>query len=312
MFTFLRKILDRKHFCLPTEDAQNSVDHVHNQSPPIIQMTTDESELDSYESSEIEYDEIIYNPLGKLDDHLDNPHRKYDPIINKINLVSELKKHLLAFRDENLEKKWFLYYALITIEEIGFYPSGMPFSKQEILKFISNYATSLEKEGYPITHYYKLLSGEYSVSSTRFELIARTRVFDDDTFSQEQDENGETLLHHAVRWSNFDLVDLLIPTFNNRSHSEQPVDSIRNLKVSNTCLFNVNEQDFNGQTPIFATTCHKNLEMFKKLVSHGAEINQQLLDKAVNKGNLKMVKWLTSKGGLSLGNRNVLKKLLKN
>lgn len=304
MLSFLRRIINRKHFCLPTED-RHTLTLNYNQ-PPIVQMMHYESDdsLDSYnESSDVEYDESLY-PLNHVN-------RKYDPISNKINLISELKKHLLAFRDENLEKKWFLYYALITIEEIGFYPSGMPFSKQEILEFIANYATSLEKEGYPITHYYKLLSGDYSVSSTRLELIARTRVFYDETFSDEQDENGETLLHHAVRWNNFDLVDLLIKGFN-RSDNERPVDSIQTRKSLNTCQFNVNEQDFNGQTPIFATTCHKNLKMFKKLLDNGAEINQKLLDKAVNKGNLKMVKWLTDKGGLSLGNRNVVKKLLKN
>lgn len=277
MFTFLRRVLARKHFCLPEPDTPRMFPSPF-EVPPVMQMTTDS--LDSYEedSSDVEYDESLY-PLNHVN-------RKYDPISNKINLVSELKKHLLAFRDENLEKKWFLYYSLITIEEIGFYPSGMPFSKQELLQFIANYATSLENEGYPITHYYKLLSTEYSVSSTRFELIARTRVFYDESFSSEQDENGETLLHHAVRWNNFNLADLLLESFN------------------------VNEQDFNGQTPIFATTCHKNLKMFKKLLSYGAEINQRLLDKAVNKGNLKMVKWLI-RHGLSLGNRNVVKKLIK-
>jgi len=279
MFTFLRRILARRHFCLPEPDTPRMFPSPF-EVPPVMQMTTDS--LDSYEedSSEVEYDETLY-PLNHVN-------RKYDPIFNKINLVSELKKHLIAFRDENLEKKWFLYYALITIEEIGFYPSGMPFSKQEILEFIANYATSLENEGYPITHYYKLLSTEFTVSSTKFELIAKTQFYND-TFSEEQDENGETLLHHAVRWRNFDLVDALIDPINR---------------------FNVNEQDFNGQTPIFATACHKNLKMFKKLLDNGAEINQKLLDKAVNKGNLKMIKWLT-KNGLSLGNRNLVKKLIK-
>jgi len=254
-------------------------------------LTSAESESDSYnelsldsydsDSSDVEYDENIYTTLN---------YPQFRSFDNKLNLALELKRHLIAFRDEKFNKKWNLYYALQTIEEIGLYPSGMPFSKTELLEYIKKYEYSLRKEGYPISQYHNLFA---ITSSAKFELLAKTEYQFGLEYLEEQDENGETLLHHAVRWQNFKL--------------------IQNLLYYG---FNINEPDFQGKTPIFCTTCHKTLDITKYLLSQGAtpyvktSDGKTLLDKAINKGNLFLAKFLIDEYKFDLGNRRVVKELI--
>lgn len=252
---------------------------------------SDESDYESYsydesedESSEVDYDEDVDILLPTFQDKSVN--RFYSPFNNKLNDVLELKRQLCFFRDIPYGKKWYVLYALWKIEKIGIYPPGMPYTKPEFLNMVYRYHRALKEEGYDVSYCHKYLSGEDN--SIKFELWAKTPIEENSIYSMGRDENGQTLLHHAVRWNNFDLVKKLL-----------------------SLGFNINEEDNEGKTPIFGTVgkLHKNCSMAELLLTSGANPyhkcnnGKNLLDKAIQKGNLNLVILLVTKYNMEFGYR---------
>lgn len=239
---------------------------------------TAESEEDT--SSEVSYDSDIDFQLSKV-------RKSYnDPFIGKFNHIAELKRQLCFYRDFPYGRRWFLYYSLNSIKEIGFYPPGMPFNKTDIINMIYRHQKAMkDRDGINLAPYHKYLVGEDSYE--KFELIAKSPV-EPQFYSTGVDETGQTLLHHAARWNNYDLAKKL-------------------LELG----FDVNAVDYNEKTPIFSCVGklhHRKSKMADLLLKYGANPyhkmgNKTLLDKAVQKGNIHLTILLVTKYGFEFGLR---------
>jgi hypothetical protein len=267
MIKFLKKLLERKRnmTCIPY---------------------LSDSDLDTEESSSISYDsDADYSTAEKSFP---------DPFVDKLNHVAELKRQLCFYKaycsnqQQNKTKKWFLYYALNCVEKIGFYPQGMPFSKTKVINMVVNNQEAMKKEGHCLaTIASKHLVGVDSYDS--FELIAKSQFQDNKIYSMGCDEFGQTLLHHAVRWNNYDLAKKLLEL-----------------------EFCPNFEDYEGKTPIYCCIGklhHRNSKMANLLLRYGAnpyhKLNsgKSLLDKAIQKGNINLTILLVTKYGFDFGPR---------
>ena len=162
------------------------------------------------ESSEVSYEDIDIM-ISMLDDH----QRRYDNnnvTHTKLNMVAELKRQLCFYRDCTEGKKWFLFHALNCIKQIGFYPPGMPYSKEEVFDMLTRHQKSLlDEASINIAPHHKFLSS--ACNHKTFEMIAKSPVSKDQLFLVNEDEMGQTLLHHAARWNNYDLAVFTVTTW---------------------------------------------------------------------------------------------------
>ena len=242
-----------------------------------------QSEIVDEDSSEVSYDEDIDIMISMLDDH----QRRYDNNVThtKLNMVAELKRQLCFYRDCTEGKKWFLFHALNCIKQIGFYPPGMPYSKEEVFNMLTRHQKSLfDEASINIAPHHKFLSS--ACDHKTFEMIAKSPVSDDQLFYVNEDEIGQTLLHHATRWNNYDLSVLL-------------------LRLG----FDPNQQDHTGKTPLFSCVGkihHKKSKMPQLLLKYGADplhktnSGVDLVTKAAQKGNFNLVLMLVERYGCSL------------
>lgn len=232
MIKFFKKIFGAKVTCIPDSDS--------------------EINLESEDSSIIEYDDVTT---------VDTRIQRSWGLDNKLNLVYKLKAALSDFLKG---EKMALYTALQMIDEIGFYPPGMPISKSDLLTHTKNYEYSFNKNGYPIAHYHIFWQEN---RADKFELWVKSPILFSEFYPNQQDETGQTLLHHAVRWNNYKLAEILL-----------------NLD------FNPNELDFSGKPPIFSTLghLHHDTRMAELLLKYEADPyirvgGKTLLEKALKK-----------------------------
>lgn len=308
MINFFKKLLEKRrnvpitYTCMPIPLSMSTdslsdldtesldIDALDSENSSIVEYDNYIKSLSSYldeSSSEVSYDSDMDVGLLSAFNAKSFQGPCVDPFIEKLNNVAELKRQLCFYRDMPFNKKWFLYYALDSIEKIGFYPPGMPYSKSEVLDMVFRHQNSLKEENVNIAPYIRYLSGEDCYKT--FELIAKSPVEDDKIYSMGSDEYGQTLLHHAVRWNNYNLAKKLLEL-----------------------EFCPNFSDDDGKTPIYGCVGklhHRKSHMAELLIECGAnpyhklQTGKTLLDKAIQKGNVNLVIKLVTKYGFEFGPR---------
>jgi len=264
-------------------------------------------EIDSVKSEYSDYEELILADIcsdtsseASYDSNIDKEidiitttcRRPNDVVIQRFNYVAELKRNLCWFRDAKISKIYYLHSVLVCIHNIGFYPPGMPYSKSQVFEFMLNYQSELSKQGIDV-NVYRNYFGDMPLSKI-FTLISKGPVYDNSIYHVQLDEYDQSLLHHAVRWNNYKLAKKLL-----------------NLE------FDPNLQDIYGNTPIF-NCCghlhHRKSKMVYLLLKYGANPyhvlpnGKSLVDKALQKSNIKLVVLLAKKYGFVITSPKYLPK----
>lgn len=155
------------------------------------------------------------------------------------------------------------------IQDLGFFPGGLTFSSKDILLLLKRYGTSSTIDN--LFTNCKYFMHDCDVVSLKFEMMVRTGNLSNDVPSRvvrgntpiyeyqrvnflipnEQDENGQTLVHHAIRWNNMPYLEQL-------------------LKIG----YNPNVRDTAGKTAIFYTVgkAHKNGQAVSLLLENGIDL----------------------------------------
>lgn len=292
MIKFFKKLLETSNkkrdisymTCLPSSSLSYLSDsESESESEELEIVHISDVDTESEDSSSISYD-------SDIDYSLQISKSFPDLFVDKLNHVAELKRQLSFYKDMpcNKMRKWFLYYALYSLEKIGFYPQGMPFTKSELLSMVVRHQEAMQQEG----HCLASVASRYLVgidSYDSFELLAKSPIQKDKIYSMGCDEFGQTLLHHAVRWNNYALVKKLLEL-----------------------EFCPNFEDHEGKTPIYGCVGklhHRKSNMANLLLKYGANpyhklySGKTLLDKAIQKGNVNLTILLVTKYGFEFGPR---------
>jgi hypothetical protein len=116
-----------------------------------------------------------------------------------------------------------------------------------MLVHLSNYRkTILKEKGVDVAHYHKYFGS--SPLSIKMEMIIHTQLFTIEMVGMTVDENGQTLVHHAVKLKNVFMLKCLLET------GADP-----------------NIQDNYGNMPLFYTKIHRDGETLKLLLKYGAD-----------------------------------------
>lgn len=218
-----------KIFCIPElPDIEN---------PQLDSVSINQTDSD-YEDSSI--DEKIIDQVYKI-----NSGRTYIfPTEHAVAKTFSIQLAINKYKNCNGTQSRELFIDVLdTVKTLGFFPVGLSLSADDMLKLL---------KVYNLSEYHQYFEGKLSV---KFEMIAKAwkaQASKGSIHSEGIDENGQSLVHHAVKCKNIPFLEHLLT---------QGCDP--------------NRIDNYGKTPIFYTfgKKHKDGQAVILLVKYGANLN---------------------------------------
>lgn len=153
------------------------------------------------------------------------------------------QKYIDAFLQSKNKKYLAFYDILILVDQNGYYPTDASLLPKDMLVHLAHYRTAILKEkGVDIAHYHKFFGS--SPMSIKMDMIIHTGLFTMEMIGITVDENGQSLVHHAVKLKNLAMLKCLLET------GAEP-----------------NLRDKNGKTPLF----YGRGESVKMLLKYGGD-----------------------------------------